>query len=224
MTTPVRIVVADDHNLFRAGLIELLDSVPEFAVVGDVATGDEAVNAVGNLEPDVLILDIEMPGPGAAAVIGSAAQVSPATRVVVLTMHDDTEHVRSLIEAGASAYLIKSASRNELVAAINSAVRPDSSVLLALPRATAVGLARGIPQADEGPLSRREQEVLALVAGAKTNREIARTLFISEATVKRHLANAYSKLGASSRMEAVQIAVARGIIGAVSLPGPGAAR
>jgi DNA-binding NarL/FixJ family response regulator len=212
VSAPVKIVVADDHNLFRAGLIELLESVPEFTVLGEAATGTAALAMLQELQPDVLMLDVEMPGPGAAGVLEQAAQLSPGTRVVVLTMHDDPDLVRSLVEAGAAAYLLKSAGRNELVAAINAASRADGTVLLAVSRPTAVGLGRGPMHSSAGGLSPREFEILSLVAEAKSNRDIARALFISEATVKRHLANVYSKLGASSRMEAVRVGVAKGIL------------
>jgi DNA-binding NarL/FixJ family response regulator len=220
VSTPVRIVVADDHSLFRAGLIELLETVAEFNVLGDVPTGTAAIAAVAELKPDVLILDVEMPGPGAHAVIREVATASPETRVVVLTMHDDPDLVRSIVEAGAAGYLLKSAGRNELVAAINMAARSEGSVLLALSRSTAVGLGRGPLQVGNGLLSPREYEILTLVAAAKSNREIARKLFISEATVKRHLANVYAKLGASSRMEAVQSAITNGILARTTLSKP----
>lgn len=212
MSSPVRIVVADDHGLFRAGLIELLETVEKFEVLGDVATGAAAVVAARELKPDVLILDVEMPGPGAQSVIQEVAQASADTRVVVLTMHDDPDLVRSLIDAGAAGYLIKSASRDELVAAITTAARAEGSVLLAVSRSTAVGFGRGPQDVGTGLLSAREFEILSLVAAAKSNREIARKLYISEATVKRHLANVYTKLDASSRMEAVQAANASGIL------------
>jgi len=219
MSAPVRIVVADDHNLFRAGLIELLESVKEFTVLADVASGPAAITAAGDLKPDILILDIEMPGPGPIAVMEAVSEVSAETKVVVLTMHDDPVLVRSLFEAGAAAYLVKSAGRNELMAAVNSAARAEGSILLAVSRATAIGLGRGPQHTGGDLLSQREFEVVSLVAEAKTNREIARKLFISEATVKRHLANVYNKLGASSRMEAVHLAVARGILADDAAPG-----
>lgn len=211
MSAPVRIVVADDHNLFRAGLIELLETVADFVVLGDVATGTAAVSAAAQLKPDVLILDVEMPGPDTHSVIQEIAAASPDTRVVVLTMHDDPNLVRSLVEAGAVGYLVKTAGRSELVLAISAAARDEGAVLLAVSRSTAVGLGRGPRQGGE-LLSPREYEILSLVAAAKSNREIARKLYISEATVKRHLANVYTKLGASSRMEAVKAAIAGGIL------------
>jgi DNA-binding NarL/FixJ family response regulator len=220
VSTPVRIVVADDHSLFRAGLIELLDTVAEFDILDDVASGGAAVAAAADLKPDVLILDVEMPGPGAHTVIQEVARASPETRIVVLTMHDDPDLVRSLIEAGAAGYLVKSAGRNELVAAINTAARGEGAVLIAVSRSTAVGLGRGPLQVGNGVLSPREHEILSLVAAAKSNREIARKLYISEATVKRHLANVYTKLGASSRMEAVQAAIASGILASSVLTRP----
>jgi DNA-binding NarL/FixJ family response regulator len=215
MTGPTTsIVVVDDHYLFRAGLIELLDSMPEFSVSGDGASGVEAIALAHEQRPDVILLDIEMPGPGTPATIRKIAEASPHTRVVVLTMHDDPELVRSIVDAGAAGYLVKSAGREELVAAINAARRDESTVLVCVSRTTLLNMGRGggIP-ADDQLLTAREVEVMRHLANGGTNRDIAAALFITEGTVKRHVANIYAKLGATSRIDAARKATKRGVIG-----------
>ena len=214
MTLSTRIVVVDDHQLFRTGLIEILQTVDGFHIVAEGATGVEAITLAHDAKPEVLILDVEMPGPGAAATIRKILDASPSTRIVVLTMHDDADIVRSLLEAGASGYLLKSAGRTELIAAINTAARHDSAILLSVSRNTAMSLARGAspPPSPPNILSPREHEVLALLAAAKTNHDIATSLYITDGTVKRHLANIYAKLGAASRMDAVRKGIQLGVI------------
>jgi DNA-binding NarL/FixJ family response regulator len=212
MTIPARIVVVDDHHLFRAGVIELLQSVPEFEIVGDGASGVDAIAIAKDTRPDVVLLDVEMPGPGAPATIRHVLEVSPTSKVVVLTMHDDPELVRSLLEAGAVGYLLKSAGRHELVAAISMASRGEGSVLLAVSRSTVMSMGRRASSEAVGLLSERENQVLNALAKAGSNQEIAEVLFISSGTVKRHLANIYTKLGATSRLDAVRKATQLGIL------------
>jgi DNA-binding NarL/FixJ family response regulator len=208
------IVVVDDHNLFRAGLIELLDSMPEFSTCGDGGSGVEAVMLADKERPDVVLLDIEMPGPGAPTTIRKIVEVSPHTRVVVLTMHDDPDLVRSILDAGAAGYLLKSAGRDELVAAIDAARRNESTVLICVSRATLLNLGRsGAAHGGSDFLSTREVEVIRHLADGGSNRDIAAALFVTEGAVKRHLANIYAKLGATSRIDAVRKATGRGIIG-----------
>jgi DNA-binding NarL/FixJ family response regulator len=213
VSAPITIVVADDHNLFRSGVVELLESVPEFEIVGEAATGDAAISLSAGHKPHILILDVEMPGPGSVATIHKVTEASPGTRVIVLTMHDDPDLVRTLFDAGAAGYLIKSSGRQELVAAISAACRDENSVVLAVSRQTLLGLGSEAVQArDASLLSPREIEILLLVADARSNRDIATALYISEGTVKRHLANVYSKLGATSRIDAVRKALVLGAI------------
>ncbi|MGW3966987.1 response regulator [Amycolatopsis sp. NPDC005003] len=209
----VTIVVADDHTLFRQGLCELLATDPEFAVTGDAAHGDEAVALVQRLRPNILLLDVEMPGPSAKAVIERVGRMSPDTAVVILTMHDAPAVVRDLLDSGAAAYLVKSIARDELISAIRSVSRSKDNVLLSVPRATMESLERR--QAQRTLLSERELEVLRLVAAAMSNAQIASRLFISEGTVKRHLTNIYGKLGAASRVDAINKAVQAGFIEAI---------
>ncbi|MDP9093155.1 MAG: response regulator transcription factor [Actinomycetota bacterium] len=210
MHLPIRIVVVDDHNLFRAGVIELLQSVPDFEIVTEGASGIDAITIALDVKPDIIILDVEMPGPGAKATIHKVLEVSPTTKIIILTMHDDPELVRELFEAGAAGYLLKSAGRTELIAAISAASRAEDSVLVSVSRATVISLGRSA-QPHSDLLSPRELEVLLLLADGRSNRDIAASLYISSGTVKRHLTNIYGKLGASSRLDAVRKADQLGI-------------
>ncbi|MEV4053544.1 response regulator transcription factor [Amycolatopsis sp. NPDC049688] len=201
----VTIVVADDHTLFRQGLRELLSTDPGFEVIGEAAHGEEAIALVQRHRPAILLLDVEMPGPGAKAVIERVRRTCPDTAVVILTMHDAPALVRDLLDRGAAAYLVKNIARDELIAAIRSVSRSKDNVLLSIPRATMESLER--QQEQRTLLSQRELEVLRLVATAMSNAQIASRLFISEGTVKRHLTNIYGKLGAVSRVDAIKKAV-----------------
>jgi DNA-binding NarL/FixJ family response regulator len=201
-TARVRIVLADDHTLFREGLRELLSTEPEFEVIGEGSSGDEAIALVRRHRPDVLLLDVEMPGPGAKAVVSRLRQTHPHTVVVVLTMHDAPSILRDLLACGAAAYLVKSIAREELIAAVRSLSRTQDNVVLSVSRETMRSLDRQDEQ--HTVLSERELEVLRLVAAAMSNAQVAGRLFITEGTVKRHLTNIYAKLGAVSRVDAIK--------------------
>ncbi|AXG77064.1 response regulator [Streptomyces paludis] len=210
----VRICLADDHTLMRDGLKEVLHTAPGFTVVGEASTGTEAMALVGRLRPDVLLLDVEMPGPHPAETIQQVARIAPETAVLVLTMHDDPHMVQELLEAGASGYLLKSILREELIAAVGSvAHRTSGSVVLIVSRRTVGQLHRQKPRDRKTQLTDRELVLLRLVAEALSNAQIAARLFITEATVKRHLTNVYAKLGAVSRVDALRKATAAGLIG-----------
>jgi DNA-binding NarL/FixJ family response regulator len=202
----VRVIVVDDHTLFRQGLRELLSTDPHFTVVAEGASGPEAVALAGEHRPDVILLDVEMPGAGAKATIKQLRRAAPYTRIVVLTMHDDSALVHELLEGGASAYLVKTIVREELIAAVRSVSRSQSNVLLSVSRETIEGLDRHRPEG--GRLSARELDVLRLLAQAMSNAQIGARLFITEGTVKRHLTNIYAKLGAVSRVDAIRKATA----------------
>jgi DNA-binding NarL/FixJ family response regulator len=201
----VTIVLSDDHTLFREGLRELLSTDPDFEVVGEGATGDDALALVRRHRPDILLLDVEMPGLDTKAVITELVRTNPETAVIILTMHDAPAILRDLLESGAIAYLVKSIAREELIAAVRSVSRTRENVLLSVPRKTMASLER--QQEQHTLLSEREFEVLQLVATAMSNAQIATRLFISEGTVKRHLTNVYAKLGAVSRVDAIKKAV-----------------
>ncbi|WJK35270.1 response regulator transcription factor [Solwaraspora sp. WMMA2065] len=216
MTAPdrpqIRVCLADDHTLMRDGIREMLCTDAGFTVVGEASTGPEAVAVCVRLRPDVLLLDVEMPGLGAAAVVRQIGRAAPQTRVVVVTMHDDPDLVSELLAAGAVAYLLKTILRDELVAAVRSVVRrPVQNVLLAVSRATVERLDRQRPRTTP-PLTERELEVLRLTAEALSNAQIAGRLCITEATVKRHLTNIYAKLHAVSRVDAIRKATAARLI------------
>ncbi len=209
----MRVVVADDHQMFRAGVIELLASAPNVIVVAQCANGDEVVELAGEHRPDIVVLDVEMPGPGAVATIRLITEASPHTKTVVLTMHDAPDIVREVFAAGARAYLLKSVGRPELLAAISTASQSDDAVLMIVSLTTLKSLNGSTGAAPKSLLSPRELEVLLLLTEGKNNRDIAAELFISDGTVKRHLANIYAKLDANSRLDAVRRAERLGIIG-----------
>lgn len=213
MPDPTTVVVVDDHYLFRAGLIELLDSLSDVSVCGDGASGVDAITLARDHQPDIVLLDVEMPGPASTSTIRKIVEVSAHTRVVVVTMHDDPDLVRSNLDAGAAGYLVKSAGRDELVTAIHVARRNEGNVLVCVSRGTLLNMGRGGSySAGAELLSTREIEVVRHLAGGGSNRDIAAELLITEATVKRHLANIYAKLGATSRIDAVRKATKRGIL------------
>jgi DNA-binding NarL/FixJ family response regulator len=198
----VTVALADDHTLFRQGIRELLSTDPGIVIVAEASTGDEVLPLVRRHQPDVVLLDVQMPGPGAKALIGRIRKAHPRTAVVVLTMHEAPEVVRELLDGGAAAYLVKTIERDQLVATVHSVYHSRENVMVSVPRATMESLERTPDQ--PGILSDRELEVLRLVATALSNAQIATRLFISEGTVKRHLTNTYAKLGATSRVDAIK--------------------
>jgi DNA-binding NarL/FixJ family response regulator len=210
--TPIRIVLADDHTLFREGIREMLSTDPGLAVVSEASTGDEAIEMTARHRPDVLLLDVEMPGPGAASVIRQVRRRCPTTHVIVLSMHDDAEVVHDLLDCGAAAYVAKTSLRIELLAAVRSVAEQSDTVLLAVSRRTVKQLEHHRRTGGQGPLTEREVAVLNLTAQALSNSQIASRLHITEATVKRHLTNIYAKLGAVSRVDAIRKATAARLI------------
>ena len=216
----VGLVLVDDHRLFRAGLAELLGTVPGYAVLGQGATGDEAVTLAREHRPDVVMLDGEMPGPDVGSTILQILRETPGTKVVVLTAQDDPEILRQALDAGASAFLTRNAGRAELIAAIEWTRREQDGFLLAASRSTlsAVVHPRVVTRAAtmSSPLTAQESRVLELLAQGQPNRRISVELFISETTVKRHLTNIYRKLNVTSRLQAVTRASQIGLLRARS--------
>ena len=209
---PIKVLLADDHTMFRQGLKEMLATDEGIEVVGEAENGEEALELAGEMLPDVLILDVDMPVMGAREVLERLTGISPMPRVVVATMYDDPRLVRELLGLGASAYLVKSASLEELLAAVHAAAKspeePHDENVVILPRET---LEKVESETDE-KFSARELEILLLVARGMSNRQIAQALMLSEATVKRHLANLYPKMGVNSRGEATSKALSEGYI------------
>jgi DNA-binding NarL/FixJ family response regulator len=210
----IRVLLADDHTMFRQGLKEMLSTDESIEVVGEAENGVEAVALARELKPDVAILDIEMPVMGAREAMDLLLQTSPASRVVVVTMHDDPRLVREFLGHGASGYLVKSATLQELLTAVHTAAESpegpqEENVVMVVPREA---FERAERATEEGGLSARELEILLLVARGLSNRQISRTLNVAEATVKRHLANLYPKMGVGSRGEATRKALSEGWI------------
>lgn len=206
------ILIADDHTLFRRGLISLLDESGEFQVVGEASSGPEAVRLALERHPDVVLMDVHMPGGGGAAAVAQLRELLPNLPVIMLSVSDKDADLLDAIRAGARGYLLKNAESEELF----DALRQVASGQVVLSPALAGVLFRHIAQdasalaKPEMPLSLRELEILRLVATGLTNREIAARLYLSENTVKTHLARILEKLNATSRSQAVEIARMRG--------------
>ncbi|WP_256516808.1 response regulator [Paractinoplanes aksuensis] len=207
----LRLVVVDDHPVVRDGLRGMLGTQPDFAIVGEAATGSEALTVVEAVRPDVVLTDLRLPEPSGGTLIRLLLERVPSARVLVLTTHDTDSDVLPAVEAGAIGYLLKDAPREELFKAVRAAARGETVLS---PSVAAVLLARVRPgkPAPTAQLSAREREILALVAEGRTNRETAAALFISEATVKTHLLHIYAKLDVPDRASAVSAAHRRGIL------------
>jgi DNA-binding NarL/FixJ family response regulator len=211
---PIRLLVADDHPVVRDGLVAMLSTQPDLAVVGEAATGAEAVERAAALAPDVILLDLEMPGMDGVEALRQIRAARPDAPVIVFTAFDTDERIVSAVRAGAQGYLLKGAPRDELFKAIR-VVSEGGSLLQ--PVVASKLLQHMSQQATEretsaDSLTEREMEVLKLLAQGKTNKEIAAALVISERTVKFHVGSILSKLGAGNRTEAVTIAAQRGLV------------
>lgn len=208
----IRILLADDHAILRETLRESLEAEEDLVVVGEVGDGLGAAVACAELCPDVVLLDIDMPGPPVATTVRKLRSIVPQVRIVILSMYDSAQFVQELLQLGIRGFLSKGVSRQHLVSVIRSTMRDDGGVLLSLSHPNTVGGAADPKKPDEQSLSERERELLELVAQALSNRQIATRLGITEATVKRHLHNIFTKLGAVSRIDAVNKAVAGSLI------------
>jgi DNA-binding NarL/FixJ family response regulator len=207
-TGPIRLLIVDDHPIVRDGLRGIFAGDPEFDVVGEAVDGAEGVAAADRLRPDVILMDLRMPGMDGAAAIRELANRRNPARVLVLTTFDTDSDVGPAIEAGATGYLLKDSPRDALVRAVRAASRGES--VLAPSVATRLLSQLRMPASDA--LSARELEVLTLIAQGETNRGAAARLFISEATVKTHLLHIYEKLGVGDRAAAVATAYERGLL------------
>ena len=231
----VRLVVADDHPVVRSGIVGMFDSEADLAVVGEAADGAQAVELVAELAPDVVLMDLRMPGVDGVEAIrrisagagtahgavgaGTAAH-APAPRIVVLTTYDTDGDILRAVEAGAIGYLLKDSAREDILAAVRAAA-VGRSALSPTVTTRLLGAARGAGQSAAGAprgarvpvsLSPREREVLAAVSRGLSNSQIGVELYITEATVKTHLLRAYAKLGVDSRAAAVTEALRRGLL------------
>ncbi len=203
--------MADDHAMVREGMAEMLSLNEDIEIVAQAGDGREAIELARETSPDVVLLDVEMPVMGAQAALKQLLKLSPTPKVVIVTVFADRRLVRELLGLGASAFLAKSASSRDLLAAVRSVAH----VPLGTPDTVTVTVPREEYDAEEpaeNTLSRREVQILRLVARGAGNREVADSLHLSESTVKRHLSNIYDKLGVNTRGEAVSKAVSEGWI------------
>lgn len=211
----LRILLVDDHDLFRKGIARLIDSQPDFQVVGEARDGREALAAALKLDPVVILMDIEMPYWNGVEATRRIKSEMPDARIVMLTVSDDDQNLFAAIRAGASGYLLKSVKPDELFRRLRGVVRGEAAISPLLAAKILIEFSRldqsvPIPQAVDG-LSPRETEVLGLVAQGLTNREIGESLHIAENTVKNHLRNILEKLHLSNRAQAAAFAVRHGL-------------
>jgi DNA-binding NarL/FixJ family response regulator len=215
---PVRVLVVDDQELVRAGFCVILDAAEGITVVGEAADGAAAVSAVIAHRPDVVLMDIRMPGMDgleAARLIGNGGQDAP--KVVMLTTFDLDDYVYEALRAGASGFLLKDSPRHDLIAAVRAAAAGDALLAPSVTRRLIEAFARRPPETMPSPsrlaaLTPRERDVLLLLARGRSNAEIAATLFVSEATVKTHVGSVLSKLGLRDRVQAVILAYETGMV------------
>ena len=208
MTQVVRVLLADDHPVVRAGLAGMLAAEPDIEVVSEAGDGGEAVALSHRLHPDVVLMDLRMPVVDGVTATARLGQELPSVRVLVLTTYETDHDILRAVEAGATGYLLKDARRSDLAAAIRAASRGET--VLAPPVAARLVTHMRTPTRDQ--LTPREAEVLGLVAHGLSNAAIARRLFIGEATVKTHLLKVFAKLGVDDRTAAVTVAMQRGIL------------
>lgn len=208
----IRVLIADDHPVVREGLAAMLSREPDIDVVGEAQDGLEAVERVGNLAPDVVLMDLQMPRLGGVEAIKQIRERYPAVQLIVLTTYGDDDSIFQGIAAGARGYLLKDAPRDELFRAVRAVARGESLLQPAVATRLLDRFARPKPEASQENLTERELDVLRLLAKGWANKQIGAHLHISESTVKTHVANIFAKLNVTDRTEAVTVALTRGLI------------
>jgi two-component system response regulator NreC len=212
----IRVFVADDHLILREGIASLLEKVPDIEIVGEADDGAEAVEKVERLMPDVVLMDITMPGLNGLEATRQIKQKHPGIKVLILTMHETDQYLAGMLQAGASGYVVKSTATSELISAIRAVHQGDVYLYASIARML-VGdylqkVRAGEEKASYDGLTQREREILMYIAEDKRNKEIADLLSISVRTVQAHRANLMEKLGAHDRTELVKYAIRKGII------------
>jgi two-component system response regulator NreC len=211
----IRVLIADDHAVLRAGLRMLLGAHRDIEVVGDVADGFEVSARARELQPDVLLLDLSMPGPRSGSVIRDVLRASPETRILILTMHDDAAYLRSALSAGAAGYLVKRAADSELLSAIRAVHAGRTFVDMTQASGPPQGAIRSVESGKgKSPkaLSRREREVLRLLAQGHSNQQIADVIRVSVKTVETYRTRLSEKLGLKGRAELYRFATESGVL------------
>ncbi|MDB4874334.1 MAG: response regulator receiver [Gemmatimonadetes bacterium] len=203
--TPIRVLAADDHPMVRAGLAAVIGDEPDMQFVAEAASGREAVELYRAHQPDVVLMDLRMPGMDGLAAARAIIAEYPSARIVMLTSYDGDEDIHRALVAGAKGYILKDMLRTQVLATIRAVHRGNKVI----PAEVAARLAEFVPRLQ---LTERELEVLGLVSKGLSNKEIARVIGRTEETVKAHLKNVFEKLGVADRTEAVMLAVQRGIL------------
>ena len=201
----IRILIADDHTLFRDGLNALLSSIADAEVVGEAASGDEAIAQAAELAPDVVLMDIQMPGVNGIEATRRILEVNPAVGIVVLTMFEDEDSVFAAMRAGARGYILKGADQNEMLRAIRAVANGEALFGPAIANRL-IAFFAAKPDAPPAPfpeLTEREREILHLIASGQSNTEIADSLFLSPKTVRNHISSIFSKLQVAGRAQAI---------------------
>jgi two-component system, NarL family, response regulator LiaR len=214
MSDGITIVIVDDHSIVRQGVRALLETQKDIFIAGEAASGDEAIRLCADQAPDVVLMDLVMPGLNGVEATRQIKQVSPRTQVIVLTSYHEDEHILPAIRAGALSYLLKDIGPSELLMAVRKAARGETTIH---PRVAAsmMQALHGSKSKEENPfadLSKREIEVLRLIADGLSNASIAQSLFISEKTVKSHVGNILSKLHLADRTQAAVYAWRSGLV------------
>jgi DNA-binding NarL/FixJ family response regulator len=213
MAHPLRVLLADDHAIVRQGLKLLIDSQPDMAVVGESADGDGVLNQATALKPDIVVIDISMPGMNGLVATRTLKRAHPGVTIVALTRHDDDTYLEELLRAGASGYVLKQSAPLELLQAIRAVAAGGTYLDPAMSARVADGLFAGrveVSGKPTAPISERESEVLRLTAIGHSNKEIASQLKISIKTVEVHKANAMRKLGLTGRVDIIRYGVLQG--------------
>ncbi|MFJ3962192.1 response regulator [Streptomyces sp. NPDC090036] len=215
----IRVIVVDDHTVMRAGVVALLAPEPSIAIVGEADNGQEAVALVGDLRPDVALIDLRMPVMDGVAATAAIVAAPVTTRVLILTTYDTDVEIERAVEAGAIGYLLKDTTREQLVSAIHSAARGETVLAPRVAERLVARMRQPAPVA----LTARELDVLGAVADGLSNSDIGRRLTIAEATVKTHLLRVFAKLDVSDRTHAVVTAMERGLLTRPDRDRPGGA-
>ncbi len=209
--SPIKVVVADDHPVVRSGIRTLLDKVVDIEVLGEAATGGQALELVNKLQPDILLLDMEMPDLNGREVAQKLRSNNSRVRILALSAYDDPVYIRELLESGAAGYLVKEEAPETIVDAIRGVAHGEQGWVSRRIAAQMVSWVRG-DEVDGSNLTPREMDVLRLVVDGNTNQSIANTLGISEKTVEKYMDAIFTKLNVSSRVEAAVYAVRFGLV------------
>ncbi len=213
----IRVLIADDHTIVREGVRMILSSYPDIQVVGEAETGEQAVSMAAALRPEVVVMDISMPGMNGIEATRTIRRRNPDVSVLALTMHEDDHYVFQLLRAGASGYVLKRAAATDLIEAVRAASRGEAFLYPSVARTVVQDYLRRIESGEAtrerfDGLTAREREVLALIAEGHTNQEIANRLYISIKTVQTHRAHIFEKLDLHDRTELVRYAIRKGLI------------